>query len=130
MKTKIEIGQTRQPSLTRAVIRQIGDIESLEDVARHGADSGFCGFTYYTDTVKFAAKHKADILERLKEDADSMGEGGVISMLAGFKCLKGNSQEEIADGLYNPRSDSRTNVFNALAWYACEEIARELNPDL
>lgn len=125
----VQIRETRQPALTRAVIRQIGGRESLADVARYGADAGYCGFTYYADTVAFAVRNRADIMERLKDDANDFGCGGVISMLAGFNCLKGMSQEEVADGLYNPRSENRTAVYNALAWYAAEEIARELNPD-
>ena len=128
-KTTVQINETRQPALTRAVVRQIGGRESLADVARHGAVGGYCGFTYYADTVAFAVRNRADIMERLKADAEDFGCVGVISMLAGFNCLKGMSQEEIAEGLYNPRSENRTAVYNALAWYAAEEIARELNPD-
>lgn len=129
MKTQIKISDTRQPSLTRAVIRQIGDRESLLDVALHGAAGGFCGFTYYSDTVKFTKAHKAEIMARLAEDAKEFGHAGVFEMLGSFRCFRGMSQEEIADGLYNPRSDSQQTVFNGLAWYAAEEIARELNPD-
>lgn len=130
MKTHVNVSETRQPSLTRAVIRQIGERDSLEDVARHGADGGYAGFTYYSDTVEFTKRHKAEILERLKEDASEYGSEGIISMLAGFSCLNGMTQEEIADGLYNPKSEDRTTIYNALAWYAAEEIARELNPDI
>lgn len=126
---KINVNETRQPSLTRAVIRQTGR-ENLEDIARHGVDGGFSGFTYYSDTVKFAARCKECIMERLQEDAESMGINGVISLLAGFNCFKGMPQEEIADGLYNPKSEHRTTIFNGLAWYAAEEIAREMNPDI
>jgi hypothetical protein len=121
---------TRQPSLTLAVIDQIGDIESLPDVARHGADAGYAGLTYYTDTVEFAAKNRTVILARLKEDAANLGYEGVISMLASFNCFKGMTQEEIAEGLYDENSEHRTTVYNGLAWYAAEEIARELNPDI
>lgn len=132
--TTIKISDTRQPVLTRAVINALGGIESaresMPDIVNHGVDGGFSGFIYYSDTVKFAARHKAAILERLKEDASNFGDSGVISMLAGFNCFKGMSQEEIADGLYNPRSDNRTTIYNGLAWYACEEIAREMNPAL
>lgn len=131
MKTteQIKASDTRQPSLTRAVIRQTGR-ENLPDIDRHGVDGGFTGFTYYSDTVAFAKRHKADIMARLAEDAESMGEAGVIVMLSGFRCLKGLSQDDIADGLYNPKSEHRTAIYNALAWYAAEEIASELNPDM
>ena len=36
--------------LIKAVIRQLGGKEALEDVYNHGADGGFSGFTYYSET--------------------------------------------------------------------------------
>ena len=104
--------------------------ESMPDIVNHGVDGGFSGFTYYADTVAFTTKHKADIIARLKEDADSFGAEGLFSLLAGFRCFKGMSHEEIAEGLYNAASEHRQTIYNGLAWYAAEEIAREMNPDL
>jgi hypothetical protein len=92
MKTETQIKDTRQPALTRAVINQTGR-ENLEDIARHGADGGFAGFTYYSDTVAFTNKHIDEILERLKDDCDSMGYDSIIVMLAAFQCLKGYTQD-------------------------------------
>jgi len=114
------------PALVRAVVRQIGGWEafrqSAPDVARHGINGGFHGFIYFRDTVAFAKRHKADILS--VANMEDFGESGLIAFLAGFNCLKGETQEGIADGLYNPRSDNRTMVFNALAWFAGEEVCR------
>ena len=128
--TKMKLSDTRQPALTRAVIRQLGDKAQLEDVARHGADGGFPGFTYYSDTVPFAERHRDDIMVRLAEDSDACGvtDGSILSMLAGFGCLKGLTVDEIARGLYDKKADEHTQVFNALAWYALEEIARPKTP--
>lgn len=126
---QIKTSETRQPSLTLAVIRQTGR-DNLPDIARHGADGGFAGFTYYSDTVAFAKRCRTHIMARLAEDAPDLGYDGVISMLGSFVCLKGVSHDDIADGLYNPNSEHRTTIYNALAWYAAEEIARELNPDI
>ena len=44
-------------------------------------------------------------------------------MLQHWTCFKGMSQCEIMGGLYNPKSDDKTTVYNALAWYALEEVA-------
>lgn len=115
-------------SLIRATVRQFGGWESFqevaEDVSRHGIDGGFHGFIYYRDTVPFAKKNKSEIIALCEEMADSMGEDGLISFLSGFGCLKDSSQDEIAQGLYNPRSDTNTTVYNALAWLAGEEVCR------
>ncbi len=131
MKTKIKVSDTRQPALTRAVINQLGGTDSMEDICNHGVDGGFTGFIYYTDTVAFTTKHRPAILERMREDCESLGyPGGIGMMLATFNCLQGCTADELMEGLYNPDSDMRQTVYNALAWYAAEEISRELNPDL
>lgn len=115
-------------SLIRATIRQIGGFdefkERAEDICNHGAAGGFAGFTYYTDTVKFTKANKKAIVDACSQMADDLGESGAIALIAGFNCLKGETQEDIADGLYNPRSDNRQMVYNALAWFALEEVAR------
>lgn len=115
-------------SLIRAVVRQIGGWEEFkdhaEDVCDHGASGGFSGFTYYSDTVAFTKRNKAAILDFCKQYADDFDNSGVIDLIASFRGMKGETQEDIADGLYNPRSDNRTTVYNILAWFALEEVAR------
>jgi hypothetical protein len=115
-------------SLIRAVVRQLGGwdefTEHAQDVCNHGMTGGFVGFTYYTDTVAFAKRNKAAILDLCKQMSDDFGQSGTIEFIASFNCLKGTSQEEVADGLYNPKSDDRTTIYNALAWFAGEEVCR------
>lgn len=114
--------------LLRAVVRQVGGWENFKEIARdvasHGASGGFSGFIYYMDTVAFTKRNKAAVVASLENLASDIGEGGIISLLAGSNCLKGESQEAIAGGLYNPRHPDRTTVYNALAWYALEEACR------
>jgi hypothetical protein len=129
-KTYIKDSNTRQPSLTCAVIRQLGGRDSLEDICTHGVSGGFTGFIYYTDTVAFSKRNKAQILARLRDDAGDMGAANVWELLAGFGCFKGMTQDKIVEGFYEASSDHRQAVYNGLAWYAAEEIARELNPEL
>lgn len=114
-------------TLIRAVVRKIGGWDSFkdhaEDVSNHGASGGFSGFCYYSDTVKFAASHKNDIMLYANDMARDIGEDSAISLIAGFNCLKMDAVE-VAEALYNPRSDERTMVYNALAWFALEEVSR------
>lgn len=129
MKT-IKAQDTRFPRMTRAILRRL-DRDQLEDVARHGADAGWAGFTYYSDTLAFYKAHKGDILALAQQMADDLGED-MLAMIAGFNCLKNDklSATEIGEALYSGRGEAATNVRNAMAWFALEETARELNPDL
>jgi hypothetical protein len=130
MKTLKAFIQTTNLSahLVRAVVRQVGGWESFKesasDIANHGADAGWVGFTYYSDTIKFTKRHKQELLCMANVQAQELGESSGFTLIAGFQCLKSYSADEVFDALINPRSDARTAVFNALAWYALEEVAR------
>lgn len=116
--------------LIKAVTLKLGGKESAsevwEDIVNHGADSGFCGFTYYTDTVAFFKRNRKEIMELAKEMAQEFGYN-VIELVASFGCLKQYDKNElhddIANTLYNP-SKPNTIVANAMAWFALEEVAR------
>ena len=115
-------------SLIRAVVRQMGGWEEFTDraadVTNHGADGGFGGFIYYSETCAFYAKHRALILELVKNMADSLGEG-VLEMVQNFNCLgKDFSLDEIGETLYGNKNKHQTQVANALAWFALEEVSR------
>lgn len=135
-------------SLIRAVVRQIGDKESLQDVANHGADAGYAGFTYTADTVKFFKAHRQDICALVESMASDLGENP-LDMVAGFQCLAGRNLKRSHIGgedwavkeanraklaefypsvsrcLYGGRlTDDDSGVANALAWFALEEVAR------
>jgi len=133
--SKIKISETRFPKLTRAVINQIGDRDSLGDVARHGAAGGFCGFTYYKDTSEFYRKNREEIKKLLGETSENYGEG-LFSMVCNFACLRDLkvTENQVAAVLFGKQGESNEGdemqIENALAWFALEEIARELNPDV
>tara|TARA_R110000796_G_scaffold4038_2_gene15414 strand:- start:515 stop:928 length:414 start_codon:yes stop_codon:yes gene_type:complete len=114
-------------ALIDSVIEQFGGKESFKesasDVSNHGIDGGFGGFIYHDDTVKFATDNKALIMELAEEQAQEFGTIDVM-MIQGFNCLNGNyNLEEIQQAIYGDSDDS-TQVLNALAWYAAEEVCR------
>lgn len=115
-------------SLIRSVIRQIGGwgyfTECAENVSSYGAAGGFSGFTYYSDTVSFTKRNKKAIVTFCENFASDLGEKGIIEFIAGFQCMRNYSQSEVASCLYNPRSENKTTVYNALAWLMLEEVSR------
>ena len=101
-------------------------LETLQDVANHGAGGGFSGFILYFDTVDFTRRNRALIMEQLKEDADSYG-SSVSDMVCGFNCFKGYSEDEVLTALYSGEGENVTTVYNSLAWYALETVASQLD---
>ena len=126
--------------LTNAVIEQLGFEEledeelrsTLEDITNNGADGGFGGFIYYSETNKFARENMHLILDQVKELADNLGETP-LEMISSFRSLKDDKLDplEIASIIYertSPESQAdgtETVVLNALAWFALEEVARD-----
>lgn len=99
--------------------------QNLRDIAEHGIDGGFCGFTYYSDTCAFFRKYREEILDLAENIADDMGID-MFSMVANFNCLKGLSlsPSEIAKALYQGKGECAYQIFNAMTWLAGEEVAR------
>lgn len=112
-------------SLVRSIRRQL-DLDQLRDVASHGADAGWPGFTHYNDTVAFFKKHRAAIVEMAERMADDLGEE-TAAMIAGFNCLEDDA--ETRKGIYACLGGGPIKGFdaelvaNALAWFALEEVA-------
>lgn len=122
------ISKSSLPSkLIRSVIRQIGGWESFkesaQDITNYGLAGSYSGFIYYTETVAFTKRNKEEIDLLLKDLASDLGES-FSELLCSFNCLKGYYDSEILDGYYNPRSENRAEVYNALSWFALEEVAR------
>lgn len=113
-------------SLIRATIKQFGGFdmfkESAIDVTNHGISGGIHGFIYYTDTCAFYAKHRGDILAVGSEWADNC-DGSLPDFVKSFNCLDA-TEEEIALTLYCAKAKHDTQVANALAWFAAEEVCR------
>lgn len=133
---------TNLTALQQAVIEQLGYEEldkdcasQLKDMARWGIDGGFSGFIYYSDTCKFFDDNRALILAQLEEDAFSFGED-MLTMISHFNCLTDNQRKpmysptEIMNAIYNQDDENETDIKNALAWYAGETVAYQLEEEI
>ena len=116
-------------NLRKAVINQLGGLEifkqSFKDITQYGADGGFNGFIYYTETTAFFKQNRRPILAHLDAICFDLGEDR-ISVLKSWRCLNDLTSDEIARGLYEGgKSDEVTAVQNALAFFALEEVCHD-----
>ena len=119
-------------TLIRSVVKNMNGWdsfkESAQDVVDHGAACGFGNFIYYTDTMAFTAKNRSAIAELAAQQAADFGDSSEIEMILGFNQLKHDdlTSLDIARALYGRLTDDdkKTMIYNALAWYALEEVAR------
>jgi hypothetical protein len=117
-------------TLQQAVIDQLGCDEdellgTCQDISSHGIDGGFGAFIYYSDTIAFAEANKDDILQLARDMAEECGFDGAYSLIATFRCLgDGYTSDSVADAINNKDHDDYTQVMNALAWFAAEEVSR------
>jgi hypothetical protein len=115
--------------LINAVISRVS-LDSVSDIVNHGINGGFSGFVYYTDTIAFFDKYKADILRLLKEEADELGEKP-IDMALSFNCFDKDCETAIGQFVYGARitDDYAATVKNGFAWYAAEEVCRWIDDE-
>lgn len=113
-------------SLIRAVVRQFGGFEAFEEVAQdvtnHGIQGGFHRFIYYTDTLKFYAANQRAIVDYAAELAVDFGQS-TVEMVRAFNCLDA-TDGEVGATIYGTKRQYDTQVANALAWFAGEEVCR------
>ena len=105
----------------------------LKNVANYGADAGFVGFTYYSDTCKFFDDNKDLIFEQLLNDRINIGYNSLAEMLSSFRCFKYVDTYDIEAFLINSDDESnneQTTLKNGLAWYALETVAYQLEEQI
>ena len=88
------------------------DRSTLNDIATHGADAGYAGLTWTTDTVKLFDRFGPEIWDMAYEDAQDYGADNVPAFIATFR--------------RNDMSDSLDTFKNLMVWYAAERIANQL----
>lgn len=122
MKTKLQLAIVDQLGLSFTEVDEL--MTTLNDIQSHGIDGGFGGFIYYSDTVEFAEQNMDDIIDIARDMADSLGLDGPYSLIADFACLgDGYTADSVADAINKPEHEDRTQVLNAMAWFAAEEFA-------
>jgi len=122
-------------NLIAAVVRQSGGWPRFQEIAHnvacYGANCGFTGWIWHhTETVPFAVKHKSTILSTAEQLADDLGEGDAYQMISRFNCLQDLelTPGKIAALIHGrkPTDDDThadyVSIFNALAWFALEEV--------
>jgi hypothetical protein len=118
------------PDLIRAVVRQSGGWQSFQDMApdinNHGIAGGFSGWIYYTETCQFYAKNQSSIIKLVECQSDEYGYHSAQDMVKGFRSLD-TTLSEIGYTLYGNKRQHDTQVANALAWFAAEEVANAYN---
>lgn len=91
-----------------------------------GANAGFTGFIYYSDTVEFYLQNR-DLIKGLlnKAVSDGIGYNSAVEMVSHFNDCEGSySMDEIGMALYDPQyHDDLTTLYDTLAKYALEEVA-------
>jgi hypothetical protein len=119
-------------TLINAVINQLGGMDSLSDIREHGVQGGFPGFTYYSDTVAFANRHRSSIVRLLEELADDLGED-VVAMVGNFGMFRKNKMDaDDKKDLYRFLGGGKckeTTIPNLMAWFAAEKVARMFEKD-
>ena len=125
-----------ETKLQNAVLKQIGVTlkEFKENVSDYqDASAGIPGFTYYSDTHKFALKNQSSINALLEETADQLGED-VFKMVSHFGVFRNGIDKDEKKDLYkflggnkNEKSYESNSVLNVLAWFAVEQLAFELD---
>jgi hypothetical protein len=126
--------------------RSTGSLESLKnlfanlaDCAKHGADSGFPGFTYYSDTLAFFRRNREDIVKNIELLAKELGED-IIGMVQGFGVFRYDTPPtpvSIVRALWGTGKlkDDLTSLYNVFAWCCLKEVSHvwyrylEDNPD-
>ena len=88
----------------------------VADVILEGCQSGIVSeLIYYSDSCAFYEKYKEEIWQRLSDLADDMGEPSILHLIVTF-----NGSKEVG---------SETQLHNLLAWWACEDVCREIIAD-
>lgn len=85
--------------------------QEMSDIAKHGADTGWHGLTWYTDTCKLYNRFKDEMWDMLVDDANDYG-CDALTLLAGFK-----GASDVC---------SATGFENLMTWYAAERISSRL----
>jgi hypothetical protein len=100
----------------------------FENCAEHGADGGFSGFIYYSETILFFKKNRTDIASHIEQTAEELGTD-IFSMVQSFGVFRYSDKptpSEIGKALWDSKKTNLdlTSLYNVFSWYALEEVSR------
>ena len=105
----------KESSIKEWVINNLEEGQ-IADVVLEGCQSGIVSeLIYYADTESFYKKYCEEIWDRLSNMADDMGEPSILHLIVTF-----NGSKEVGSDLQ---------LRNLLAWWACEDVCREIIAD-
>ena len=105
----------KQDSIKEWILNNLDEGQDA-DVVLHGCAGGVVGeLIYYADTCAFYEKYKEEIWERLWDSWSDWGGESVLHFISTF------------NGAGDVGSDDQFS--NLLAWWACEEVCREVMAD-
>ena len=88
----------------------------IADVILEGCQSGIVSeLIYYADSCAFYEKFEGEIWDRLDQMSCDMGEASILHLIASF-----NGAKSVG---------SHDQFRNLLAWWACEDVCREIIAD-
>ena len=99
----------------------------FENCAEHGANIGFSGFIYYSETIAFYKANRNDIVNHMKNMAAELGTD-IISMVQAFGVFRNSTKPttgEVGKALWGNVicGNDLTALYNVFAWYALEEVS-------
>ena len=100
----------------------------FENCAEHGANVGFCGFIYYSETIAFYKANRKDIVNHIETTVAEL-DTDIISMVQCFGVFRNSTPPTASEigralwGSFNHKNDF-TALYNVFAWYALEEVSR------
>ena len=105
----------KEDSIKDWVINNLEESQ-IADVILEGCQSGIVSeLIYYADTNAFYEKYQEEIWDRLSNMADDMGCESILHLIVTF-----NGSKEVG---------SELQLRNLLAWWACEDVCREVIAD-
>jgi hypothetical protein len=100
---------------------------NLADCSKHGADGGFSGFFYHSETIAFFLHNRKDIIKNLELTAEALGTD-LIKMIQGFGVFRYTTPPTtgaIGKALWDTGrvQESLTELYNVFAWFCLEEVS-------
>ncbi len=118
LKTNYTAHTELEKEVLEIIIDEASDYDSLEDylsdLLSNGCISGMVGsLIYYSDTIAFTQRHSKDINELLSNQLSMFGFDSPVELFG----EKWDSEDNLCLDVTNR---------NLLAWFAFEEVAREI----